>query len=231
MRYVAIILFSFLITIAKSQVDTIVIADDPLIINKEVYYTTTPIPIKTILLIGAGPSMSKGYQNESPSLVYKNDLNGFAFSTELRLSKGIWNTSIGLGYHQTSYIQQQNNIETINEEHSKIVSDTTLTYDIKWKEDVYYPGGGTYDTTYIYTIHTKDSAYTSSKDTIVTTTNTYRRKFVEIPLSMGYQFNTNKFEFVISATLAPAFLLNKNESSFLLHYGGAITALYVKQPN
>ena len=226
MRYVAIILFSLTVCLAKSQSDTIVIIDEPLIINKEVFYSVASTPIQKTLLIGAGTSLVNGYQNYTPSLTYINSINGIALSTELLLRKGNWIASLGVGYNQTTYQNQQNSIETITNEQSKVISDTTLTYDIKWREDIYYPSGGFFDTTYIYTIHTSDSSYTTSKDTIVLKTNTYKRKYIELPVSLGYQFNSNKIQFIVTATITPSFMLNKDEKSFLLLYGGSFSALY-----
>ena len=116
MRYVAIILFSLTVCLAKSQSDTIVIIDEPLIINKEVFYSVASTPIQKTLLIGAGTSLVNGYQNYTPSLTYINSINGIALSTELLLRKGNWIASLGVGYNQTTYQNQQNSIETQNVE-------------------------------------------------------------------------------------------------------------------
>ncbi len=221
-----LILIAFLIIVwgAKAQTDTVLVTDEPVIVNQEIYYTKANPPLQKAVLLGIGSSFDQ-------SDVYYKDEN-FRFSNakkitaEILLNRKKLFFSAGIEWQNSTYQHIEKIEKTVHEEHTLEIWDTTFSYEVVWKGgDAYYPNGY-YDTIFFGTITSTDSLYTIARDTIVEEKTKQKRNCIGIPIGFGYSYTYKKMTTTLTAFLVPTFMMTEHESTFILQSGGALRLMY-----
>ena len=158
------------------------------------------------LSIYAGPSASEsiinGYGSDYTNLRYSNESNimGWSLGTDLKFHIKNWIISTGLSYSVN------------NQDRSYIRS-----YDEYSPEESYFD----YDTTWMWVFDAPDYGYpiVSSIDSswvdvydeiTVDNSGVNQLKYLEVPLMIGYRFNTNMFAFEVNTGVSMGLLIYSN---------------------
>lgn len=222
------ILFLFLFTVpflGFTQTDTLIVHDEPVLVNQEIYFSPDKPPTMKSIDLGIGLSSIGSYINYNPELKSMHLIKNVSLYAGMVLQKKKWFSKFGLAIQRFSYDNQYTEFVTVEEQQTVTVTDTTKSYEVEYVEDEYYPDGR-YDTTVIIVIRQRDSTYTVESQEERGRVRIKKRTFLQVPIAIGYDFSLRNWTLNTSVVVTPSVLVEESKFTMMTHVGATVAIFY-----
>lgn len=200
-----------------SQIDTVYIAQEPVEITKEVYFAAPKKTYPVFLNVSFGLPYTNNFGAEESK--NRNQFGNFLTTAKAEIQVNRFELGLGLSYGNLKYSQSQKKMATEWTSNKTTISDTVVSFIIKPEV---YEDGIHYDTTWINTIHSKDTVFQTPYDTLIEQRTNSSAHILYVPLSVGYVAKFKNMDVVFSVEFSPVLRTDKKNLKMNALLGSSI---------